>query len=282
MSQLTISNTEISIVVDSHGAELTSLKKIHTEYLYQKQDGFWQRQSPILFPIVGGLKGGQYEYNENIYSLAQHGFARDMEWECRIDNDSRIICVLRSNAETRLKYPFDFLLTLTYTIYESTLYTEYTIENTSEEDGLIASIGAHPAFATNGNIGEYSLKFSSDENLEVDQLDGGLLAFKKIIDLDNHILHLSEELFEKDALILRGLKTSRIELFKGEKLVFTFDRGNFPHFGIWKQKDAPFICLEPWHGFADTKNSSGILTEKEGLFALEPYESRDFAWFIQL
>lgn len=65
-------------------------------------------------------------------------------------------------------------------------------------------------------------------------------------------------------------------------MVFTFDRGNFPHFGIWKQKDAPFICLEPWHGFADTKNSSGILTEKEGLFALEPYESRDFAWFIQL
>jgi galactose mutarotase-like enzyme len=282
MSQFTISNKEISIVVDSHWAELTSLKKLDTEYLYLKQEWFWQRQSPILFPIVGWLKGGQYEYNENIYSLPQHGFARDMEWECRIDNDSQIICTLRSNTETYLKYPFDFTLTLTYTIYESTLYVEYIIENMSEEEWLIASIGAHPAFAIHGNIWEYSLRFSGDDQLQVDQLEWWLLSLQKHLNLTNHILPLSEELFENDALILRDFKTSRIELLQWEKLVFTFDRGNFPHFGIWKQKNAPFICLEPWHGFADHKNSSGIFTEKEGLFALEPYESRDFAWFIQL
>lgn len=50
------------------------------ELLYQKEDVFWQRQSPILFPIVGALKDGSYRYDEKIYHLSQHGFARDKEW----------------------------------------------------------------------------------------------------------------------------------------------------------------------------------------------------------
>ncbi len=282
MSQFSLSNDQTSIIVDSHWAELISLKKNDIEYLYSKQPGFWQRQSPILFPIVGWLKWGQYEYDSKIYSLPQHGFARDMEWECRIEDESKIICVLRSNEEIFSKYPFDFELILSYTIYESTLYTEYTIRNTSERNGLIASIGAHPAFAIESDISEYSLYFPLDTELSIDQLEWWLLASEKNITLENHTLTLSEELFSQDALILRNLKTTRIQLLHDGKVVFTFDRGNFPHFGIWKQKDAPFICLEPWHGFADTKDSSGIFTEKEWLFALEPYESRDFAWFIQL
>ena len=94
-----------------------------------------------------------------------------MKWECRINNDSQIICTLRSSIETHLKYPFDFQLTLTYTIYESTLYVEYIVENTSEEEGMIASIGAHPAFAINNDISGYSLRFPQDNQLIIDQLE---------------------------------------------------------------------------------------------------------------
>lgn len=100
--------------------------------------------------------------------------------------------------------------------------------------------------------------------------------------MHDHRLALSEDLFAQDALILRELKTARIELYHHNSKILTFDRGNFPHFGIWKQKNAPFICLEPWHGFADSHNSTGILDQKAGLFALEPYEIRDFAWFVQI
>jgi galactose mutarotase-like enzyme len=131
-------------------------------------------------------------------------------------------------------------------------------------------------------ISQYSLRFSQDDELIVERLESGLIASRDDIVLDNHLLPLSEELFEKDAMILRSLKTSRIELFHLEELVFVLDRGNFPHLGIWKQPNAPFLCIEPWHGFADIANATGILVEKEGIFALEPYESRDFSWFIQL
>lgn len=37
---------------------------------------------------------------------------------------------------------------------------------------------------------------------------------------------------------------------------------NFPHLGIWKQPDAPFICIEPWDGFADELGKSGNLATK--------------------
>ena len=71
----------ITLVVSSLGAELISLQKHNQEYLYQKQHGFWQRQSPILFPIVGALSGGSFEYDGKIYPMSQHGFARDREFE---------------------------------------------------------------------------------------------------------------------------------------------------------------------------------------------------------
>jgi len=30
------------------------------------------------------------------------------------------------------------------------------------------------------------------------------------------------------------------------------------------------VCLEPWHGVADSTNASGNLVEKEGILGLEP------------
>lgn len=53
----TLSRGNISLIVSEYGAELVSLKRDHREYLYQKQEGYWQRQSPVLFPIVGALSG---------------------------------------------------------------------------------------------------------------------------------------------------------------------------------------------------------------------------------
>jgi galactose mutarotase-like enzyme len=45
---------------------------------------------------------------------------------------------------------------------------------------------------------------------------------------------------------------------------------NFPYLGIWSQSaEAPFICLEPWQGIADSVDSSGKIEEKEGIRQLK-------------
>ena len=52
-----IENENIKLKVDSCGAEMKSLvkKETDTEYLWNGDPAYWQRTSPILFPLVGRL-----------------------------------------------------------------------------------------------------------------------------------------------------------------------------------------------------------------------------------
>lgn len=77
----TLKNDILSIAVDNHGAELTSINKNGVEYLWQADPAFWKRHSPVLFPIVGSVWEGKYIVDGKQYSLGQHGFARDMDFE---------------------------------------------------------------------------------------------------------------------------------------------------------------------------------------------------------
>ena len=75
----TLENDILRLTVDTHGAEIHSLvaKDTGIEYIWQADPNYWQRHAPILFPIVGKLKNGQYEYDGTVYRMPGHGFARD-------------------------------------------------------------------------------------------------------------------------------------------------------------------------------------------------------------
>mgnify|MGYP003416218223 FL=1 len=83
MAVYELKNDVISISMDSHGAELKSLKKLDTgkEYMWCGDAKYWGRTSPVLFPFVGGLKDKEYRTKGKAYPMNQHGFARDMEFE---------------------------------------------------------------------------------------------------------------------------------------------------------------------------------------------------------
>ena len=49
----TISNSQLTIRVSPHGAELCNIVCNGKEYLWQADPSFWKRHSPVLFPIVG-------------------------------------------------------------------------------------------------------------------------------------------------------------------------------------------------------------------------------------
>ena len=47
-----IKNSQITVEIADHGAELVSMKDAHgKEYLWQADPKYWGRHSPILFPI---------------------------------------------------------------------------------------------------------------------------------------------------------------------------------------------------------------------------------------
>ena len=45
---------------------------------------------------------------------------------------------------------------------------------------------------------------------------------------------------------------------------------NCPQLGIWTKPGAPFVCIEPWHGFADLAGTARDLLRKPGMAHVAP------------
>ena len=275
-----IKNEHIKAKIKSFGAELNSLQKIDEdlEYMWQGDSKYWNRHSPILFPIVGRLKNDSYTYQNQKYNMTQHGFARDKEFEVIKNEVDFIEFRLKSDEKTLEIYPFSFELYLSYKLEKNSLIVSYKVINKSD-DKMLFSIGAHPAFNWTlkedekkenyflefENIKETKRYFLNDKGLVYDSVD------LKII--DNKIA-LNEELFKNDALVFEDLNIKTLTLknsINENYIKLNFE--NFPYLGIWsKPSGAPFICIEPWFGIADDENSIQNFEEKKGLISLQKNE----------
>jgi galactose mutarotase-like enzyme len=133
--QYTIENNLVKVVIDSKGAELQSLthKNFDMEYMWSGDPAFWSKKSPVLFPVVGGLKNGSYEYNGQQYKMGRHGFARDMEFEVSWQKADSIMFTLRSNEATVAMYPFHFSFSVKYSLDNNDLNVSYIVQNTGKE-----------------------------------------------------------------------------------------------------------------------------------------------------
>ena len=164
--EITLKNDTISATFSSHGAELKSLIRDGREYMWHADPAYWNRTSPVLFPLVGALNGGEYRYHGYDYPMSQHGFARDMEFEPVTKLDNFHSYVLKSNKNTLTRYPFDFELYTTYRLYQNELTTIYKVINTGKTN-MPFCIGGHPAFKIDSEAfknGDYYLEFEEDED----------------------------------------------------------------------------------------------------------------------
>ena len=141
----TLSNSELTIKVSPHGAELCSILHDGKEYLWQADPAFWKRHSPVLFPIVGSVWENEYRHEGVSYALTQHGFARDMDFELMLELEDEVRYRLVDSEETRKKYPFPFCLEIGYRIEGKKIEVLWKVINTGTRE-MHFQIGAHPAF----------------------------------------------------------------------------------------------------------------------------------------
>lgn len=281
---VTLENDNYLACFVSKGAELVSFKnkKTNQEYIWEGNPDFWGKHSPILFPIVGTLKNDSYMYNEKEYSLPRHGFARDMEFEIESQNSNSITFLLTSNEETFSTYPFDFELRLRYELIDATLTFCYSVLNKSSTD-MPFSLGAHPAFALNGDFSDYDLKFEHQETLNCFVLENDLLSSSFFpIELNQKLMPLDYSKFEKDALIFKELKSKTITLLENKTPILKVSFADFPNLGIWTKINAPFICIEPWLGYSDVFMSNCILSEKDGIHIAKPNTEYLYTFSIEI
>lgn len=262
---VTISNAILSVTINTFGAELISLVKNNKNYIWQVDETYWNKTSPILFPIVGRLKNDSYTFNGKTYQLPRHGFARNMEFSFDKKSNSQVIFELNESEETKINYPFDFKLLVAYTLLDNELVIEYFVRNQSDEV-LPFSIGAHPAFAISDKFENYSLQFNNEDTFETHHLENESFNGKTtLVEMEKNSISLNYALFEKDALVFKQLKSNEVVLKNKENAILKVNYDHFPYLGIWTKQNAPFICIEPWCGLADSSNHNGNFEEKEGI-----------------
>lgn len=283
-----IENKHIQIKIAEKGAELQSIKANGLEYLWQGDPAFWSKHSPVLFPIVGGLKDNSYTFEGKKYTLGRHGFARDTTFTV-IDppENGSVTLGIVDTEETQKVYPFSFQFMVQYVLEEDRLHIQYTVKNTDKKN-MYFSVGAHPAFNVPLEPGlsfeDYSLHFQKEENAPIYPLDDkGQILIDPILFFENtDTLPLKKDLFYKDALVFKELKSTEITLeTKKSKHGLTVSYEGFPFMGIWSAKDADFVCIEPWNGIADNVNASGDITQKEGIHILRPAEVFRAGWSVR-
>ena len=272
-----LENGEMKVSIAAKGAELQSIynKVTQLEYLWNGDPGFWPRRSPVLFPLVGSVLEDTYVYKNASYHLPRHGFARDKEFVSEKVSDTEAVFTLTDDAESLLVYPFQFTLKLRYTLSGDTVTCQYEVINSGKEV-LLFSVGAHPAFSIplvkGTDYTDYYLQWNQPETLVRWIQEGGYSNTKtEVLPTDNGQLPLKHSLFYDDALVLKNLQSDCISILSTQHshgIDFKFSQ--FPYFGIWASKDAPFVCLEPWCGITDNITHNKQFEEKEGIERLGP------------
>jgi galactose mutarotase-like enzyme len=273
-----LSNPFFSAEINSNGAELISFKKIadNCEYIWNGDPQFWAGHSPVLFPIVCALNNGETRIAGSVYKLGNHGFAKRSAFELIEESEVRAVYRLSYNEATLAMYPFKFNLYLIYTLIENQLKIEYQVENPDNKT-IYFQIGAHPAFNcpldNHTNFEDYYIEFDCAEKLSRFYMNSAnvIIAHQsEALELKDHrILPLNHEMFNAGAIVLKNTQSQKVTLKSDrspKKIVLTYE--NLPQMGIWQAKKAPFICMEPWRGLADTEGFSGEFQEKEAIVGL--------------
>lgn len=278
-------------VIKSKGAELSSLTASGTEYLWQGDPAFWASQSPVLFPIVGGLRNKTATAaNGGVCHMERHGVVRKREFELTSGTESSAEFTIRSSEETKKEFPYDFEFRVKYSLSGKTLTYAMTAVN-RDKNVMPYFVGGHPAFRCPLLDGEkfedYVVEFSEKEYAACPRalLNGLADVNHRSVVLNNEkVFRLDRAWFAYDCQIFDQLKSRSATLCnpktgRGVKVDFP----GFDYFILWTSKNGgSFMALEPWTGLTTCTDEDDVLEHKRGVKFLAPGEERTHSFTITL
>lgn len=284
-----IANPYFEVGIHSVGAELCSFKskQTGTEFIWKGDERIWGSTAPVLFPIIGALKENSFRYKGKTYQLPKHGFVRHNERLVFEQlNEHTLKVTLHNDEETFSMYPFEFRFEVLFELIENALNIHHKVFNLGAEE-MLFSLGGHPAincpFFENEQYSDYAIDFHEPVTLKTHLLSAeGLVTNSTQQVLENETaIHLTDHLFDNDALIFKDIpaKLATIQS-KNHTTMVTFKYPDFTNLGIWAKPKAPFVCIEPWLGVADFENTSGQLSEKDGILTLPAGEKFEASFSI--
>ena len=284
-----IKNRYLTATISSIGAELISLKSEKIEYIWMRDPYYWKYCAPVLFPIVGNLRDKKTIINDQVYNMPLHGFLRDQMFELFHKTENEISFINTFNDDTLKLYPFKYKAIITYTLNQMNLRTSYKIINESNTF-MPFNIGGHPAFNcplySNESFNDYSIHFSENETFLSPKVEAnGTLNFnegRRFNDLKK--LDLDRNLFDIDTIVIPRIKSKTVKLLNRSDKGVIFYFPDFITFAIWTpyDKEAPFICLEPWVGYGDRYDTNHQFITKDNIINLETLDEYNIYYDITI
>ncbi|MGL4392913.1 MAG: aldose 1-epimerase family protein [Fusobacteriaceae bacterium] len=276
-----IFNEHLTVKISNLGAEVKEVTDNLSEhnYMYEQDDSVWASTAPVLFPVVGKCTNNEIRYKGKKYDFkSNHGFARISDFEHIKHSNSEVEMILNSSMMDEDSFPFEFEFCVTYKLEGRSLYTTYSVTNTSAVP-IYFSVGAHPAFKCpfddKHKLSDYYLEFDESEDILTKHeitpdafFTGKTSAFKTdkgIIDLAEHNI--------ADTFVFSNFKSECVSLVeKNSDRAITVSLNGFPYIAFWKKPNGDFVCIEPWCGKADDVGFTGDIDQKKDIIKLEPYK----------
>lgn len=277
---------DASATISTRGAEPVAWSVAGRGLLWTGDPAYWARISPVLFPTVGRVRGGELRVGSKAYPMEIHGFAPASEFSVAERSGDAVRFVLEDDAETRRRYPFAFRLEAAYRLTEHALTTEFRVVNPGDRP-LPFAIGFHPGFRWPfgaGGRARYLIEFEQAENAAVPVItkDGLFSGEKRPVPLKGRILPLDETVLAREALCFLDAKSRHVRLVSPGDGAIRMSAENFSHWALWSRSGAPFVSIEAWTGHGDPDGFMGDIAEKPSMRFLAPgAESRhrvEFLW----
>lgn len=283
-----IKNGSIQLLISDIGAELQSIKKDGTEYLWNGDEKYWKERSPILFPYVGRFTEGKYLLSGKEYEMDIHGFARKLRYQVVYKEEDTITFELRDNEETYGMYPYHFILQVSYTLRDNEIVVASRVSNCSRET-MYFGFGGHPGFMVPLEEGltfsDYYLEFGCAARPE--RVGHTPACFVSGMNTEFALeegkrLPLAHSLFDDDAIVLRHMADEvTLKSQKGSRQV-KVSYPDMPYLGIWHapRTEAPYVCIEPWTSLPSRQDIVEEFQCKSDLIRLTAGEQYVNTWSI--
>ncbi|WP_127849048.1 aldose 1-epimerase family protein [Lacticaseibacillus hulanensis] len=289
---ITIANDEFTADINPLGAELTHLtrKADGHQYIWDDTEGkFWGRHAPILFPSIGRSNNDQYTLNGQTYSMRQHGFARDYEFDT-VDQPAANTVTLTQHATdvTKALYPFGYALSVTYTLTATGLTVSYEVAN-DDDQPMPFALGSHPGFALDQELANYTVTLNGAKT-PLTKFGIGPVPFRNgavepFTEASGNTIALSHELLDDGLIIINAPEAESATLAANDgSYSVTISLADFPYLTLWspEHKNAPFVCVEPFHGLPDQAGQPTDWFKKLGNTTVEPGKSAKFGYSLTI
>jgi galactose mutarotase-like enzyme len=211
--------------------------------------------NPILFPAPSASHAGEilnaWSHDGEVHPMAFHGFARNSYWHLLKHSESSVSAELSPQTETKLSFPFEFILRLTYTISKNSLVLDAIVQNLDDKP-FPYGFGLHPylqcPLGGEGTKADCSIKLPSGKRIVSKNFwrTSSSIPFpaQEISAIDHdHLTH---------TIVLSDSGASELELKNQKNGMITRvsvkgSKNSFPIWAIWSDTpEDPYVCIEPW------------------------------------